>query len=264
MSRFRKILGVGLVFGLVLAVTVPVLADSYLYYIPIKVTETGGSSKTGLPILVDFNNQTLVSLGYLGSSGLDTRMQEAGDDRGYSVVDSKLGLLVPSITAYQSKEFVYYTGYSPDNSDFDIVVGSGGYITVSDHPDLDMVADFIVEIRGYFDTSSAVSESIMYREDSFVIYVQAEGSIRAAILGGGDSEDLAITATGITSGVRRVKVVADGTDFTISVYDEDDNLISSATESLGANSVPDSGNAYLFMQNDVLLYVEFIKLRVPE
>jgi len=69
-----------------------------------------------------------------------------------------------------------------------------------------------------------------------------------------------VSATGITSGVRRVvtTAVAAG-NLTISVYDEDDNLIDDGTTPMGGASVPPNVSDWLLMQNNVMPYMEYYK-----
>lgn len=252
-----------LVFSLatIILLAAPVLAV-VSYRAPYTITGSD-SGYSMLPVIGLADNQWMADNGFMSSSALDTRIETLGGlEKPHLVTDEKTLTAVP--LAALSQVNLYFTTGNSDLSAMDVIVGYGGYITVADHADLDMEDSFLWDIKGWVNTDAGATKNLVYREDSFRIYISAEDSIRAAILSAGDVEDLAVTATGITSGVRRVVVETDGVDFTISVYDADDILIDDATTPLGANSVPDSGNSYVLMQTNCMAYAEYIKLSVSE
>jgi len=76
---------------------------------------------------------------------------------------------------------------------------------------------------------------------------------------------VSVTATGITSGVRKVVTTATGggTDLlTISVYDENDVLLDDDTAALGGASVPDNANDWSFLTNGSAPYMDYHKIWV--
>ncbi len=70
---------------------------------------------------------------------------------------------------------------------------------------------------------------------------------------------LIVTATGITSGIRRVVTEADGVDLTISVYTDADVLIDDDTVALAGASVTDNANNWVFYANSVMPYANYYK-----
>lgn len=74
-------------------------------------------------------------------------------------------------------------------------------------------------------------------------------------------QEESVTVTGITSGVRRVVTDADGTDLTLSVYDDEDEHLGDSPQSgsLNAGSVSDNANDWLLIQNNVMPYMEYYK-----
>lgn len=78
----------------------------------------------------------------------------------------------------------------------------------------------------------------------------------------GDTVVKSVTAEGITSGLRKLVVEADGTDFTISVYDGSDVLIDNDTVALSGESVPDNANDWDFITNGSMPYMEYHKIWV--
>jgi len=170
-KRFLSLL-VGIVGSLLLVG--PVLAATYSYYIPVTVTETSGTIRDNIPILVDLSNSNLVTLGYLDADGLKTEMK-LGDDTGpYSIIDSKLGLTIETLAGYQEKEYRYYTNYDPPNTSFDIITGLGGYITVPYAAALALGSNFEISMAdAWIDTSVGVDKNLVYKQDEFRIYTGA-------------------------------------------------------------------------------------------
>jgi len=71
-----------------------------------------------------------------------------------------------------------------------------------------------------------------------------------------------VTATGITSGLRKVVTTADGTNLTISVYDENDVLIDDDIVALGGVSVPNNDNPWNFLTNGSIVYMDYHKITI--
>lgn len=252
MKKIKKILGLVMIGAAVLVLGIPVLADSYTGNIPIVVSEYGGSARAhGVPILVDLNVQGLVDLGYLDSSGRDTRMREADYDRPYTLETSRVGLVVYSLSGYQSATLNLYIGYSPV-ADFDLVVGPSGYVTITDHLDLEFGDTFEIELRGFIDTSAGADKNLVFKDGAFKIYVSAEGAITASIYNVNWTTTF-VTATGIDSGVHIVKAVADG--FTLKIYIDGDE-----EASIAVAGVVDTGDDWILMQNSSLISLEYLKV----
>jgi len=79
------------------------------------------------------------------------------------------------------------------------------------------------------------------------------------------SASVAVTATGITSGVRKVVTTATGGGtnlLTIQVYDENDVLIDDDSAALGGASVPDNDNDWSFLTNGSAPYMDCHKIWV--
>lgn len=257
MRKFRKILGFGMIVA-VLVLSIPVLADTYSGYIPISITEYGGTDRDdGVPVLVDLSVQGLVDLGYLGylDSGRDTRMREVDYGRPYTLESSRVGLVVYSLAGYQSAAFRLYTGYSPAN-DFDLVVGFNGYVTVPYSADLELGDAFEIDLRGFIDTSMDTGKNLIIKDEAFKIYISAEGSITASIYNTNWTTTF-VTAVNVGSGIHRVVVAGDGADISISIdgategdWYKSDTLV----------SVPEIENPYLLMQNSSLISLEYLKV----
>lgn len=201
---------------------------AYNYSISIRVYNNSATSySNGLPVLVTLNNSQLAALGYVGADGLDTDVVEGATGREFMVQSSYLGVFFPNFSGGQARTVEYYLGNTPEQTTLPVITGVGGNVTKSDDPDMELGSDFEIEFKGYIDTSTACNGTLVYKEDAFMLYVQASEAIRAAVLGAGGVETYAVTATGVTSGVRTVDVVADGATLAIYVYDEGSVLIDS-------------------------------------
>lgn len=76
-----------------------------------------------------------------------------------------------------------------------------------------------------------------------------------------ETESLAVTATGVPSGICKVVTTATGGagSLTISVYDEDNVLIDDDTIAMGGGSCPDNNSGWMFVRNNVMPYMEYYK-----
>jgi len=259
----KKILLLVCIIGII-GLLMPMLAlASYNYYIPIEVYNNNSEGLTGVPILVTLNNSQLVDLGYISSSGLDTDLQEGSTQRPYLVADARLGVFLPSLLGYQTKTVNYRLGEDPPQESFSgIILGGGGYFTVEGSDGLDLGNAFIIEFIGWINTTYSSDVNVVYKEDAFRIYIQAEDTIRAAILGAGDSEVKNVTVSDLDSGIMKVEVEADSTNMTIDIWDGTGTYLGGDLVDLGATVVPDNENTWYFMQNNSVAYLEYLKFYV--
>ncbi len=239
-----------LILILAALVVTPVLAYSYTASIIVIEDDTAGY--TELPIIMGGDNQFLADNSYMTATGLDTRILKASLEMPHMIVTNKT-LFTSDITQNSQTNFNYTFGNTAlDN--FNIVIGYGGHITVPDVVNLELGDSFEVEIKGYIDTSAGADKNLVYKASAFKIYISAEGSIKAEITGG-----TSVTATDTDSGLHVVRVKADGFDLEIYV---DDMVTPKDTSALGGVPVPDNANDWTMMQNNVLPYAEYIKIRV--
>jgi len=238
-----------------LTLLIPSVVLAYTYTTSITAIESDGNSYTQLPVIATVNNQYLADNGYISSTGLDTKVLRGATELPHMLANDKT-LFCSAMSANEQSNFNYTFGNTALES-FPIIVGHGGYVTVSDDGSIELSNTFAIELKGYVDTSSGSDKNLIYKQDAFRVYVNASYSVRAAILGTGDSESLAVTATPVSSGVHIVKVTADATNFKIFIDGNEKGTIA-----LGANSVPDNGNPWKIMQNNVMPYMEYLKIEV--
>jgi hypothetical protein len=239
---------------IVLSAAVP--AYAYLYSVPIGVLETDGSEHENLCVTVEMPVEWMIEQGFITrSDALDTRVETlSGVQQEHSVADDRILLFLPSLEAYTQINRLFTAGNTALPS-LNIMIGHSGHVTAADASALELGAQFTWTIRAFVDVAAGSNKNLVYKEDAFRIYVNAAGSIRAAILDTGDVEDLAVTATGLTSELFTIVVDSDGTDFSITVDGQEKD-----TTSLGANSVPDNANTWYFFQNNSTPYIEYLKL----
>lgn len=149
---------------------------------PIAVVDTSGTSRTYIPVLTGVTGSSMSSSGYMNATGTDTNMQIGSTDVPYMLSTTQIATVAPSLGAGSRINYNLYTGYSPVQTVFDIITGSGGKITISDAAALELGDDFEIEQKVYVDTSAGSSKDLVLKTDAFRTYVSAEGSITSGIL----------------------------------------------------------------------------------
>jgi len=135
----------------IILISGPVIA-AYTYYATVQVQETNGTDYDYLPIIADIDNDHLADNGYISLTGLDTRILSGSDELEHMVTDDKVLFVPPSTDGDSTSNYKYTLGNSLQ-SDFPIIVGDGGYITVADADSMELGDDFDIEIDGYVDTT---------------------------------------------------------------------------------------------------------------
>lgn len=133
----------------ILLIAVPVLAA---YYATVQVVESDSISYSMLPIMTDLDTDTLTSYHYITSTGLDTRVKTgSGTPLPHMLTDDKL-LFVSPINADSTYNYQFTAGNTPLIS-FPVITGYGGYVTITNHANLELGNDFEIEFEGWVDTS---------------------------------------------------------------------------------------------------------------
>ena len=136
-----------------LVLTIPVMAA---YYINIDVEESNGTDYDMLAMNVSLDIDYLADNGYIDADGLDVRVQDSqGSDMPFMLANDKL-MFASAIGADQTTGFQMTTGNTP-LTDNHIVVGDGGYITVTDNANLELGVNFEIEFSGWVDTDQSLT-----------------------------------------------------------------------------------------------------------
>lgn len=143
----KKIIAVLIGIGAILGFSIPVLA--VVYSMSINVHNGGATSYTNIPVSANVNNAQLVTSGLIPANGLTTRVFDGATSLPHMVVEDKT-LFVFSIAAGQTKNIKYKTSQTP-LTQFKIIPGYGGNVTIADSPTLELDRHFDISISGYFD-----------------------------------------------------------------------------------------------------------------
>ena len=180
-KSIRKVLCVLLlaVFALSLVATSPVLA--YLYRATFTVSNNGSTDYTALPVTcspvdVDF----LIANGFITTAtALDTRVETlGGTDQIHMMAEDRIMAFCPSLESDSQLNWYLSTGNTA-LADFPVIVGDDGYITVTDHADLELGNNFSIEFEGWVDAS--VSNTYVNQTDSFQLTDDGVGSVVATL-----------------------------------------------------------------------------------
>lgn len=196
----RKLLRASIVaLILLLVLAIPVLAS---YSATITVTESSGNSYTMLPIIDTMGISSMITSGFISSTGLDTRVKYGNTELPHMLADDKL-LFVSDITANTSKQFTFST----DNTalaDFPIIVGVGGYVTTPDNADLEPGDNFELEISlNIADTSYTVFNKL----NALRLDYNATTDVLTLTVGTYASPDYTLTATGVEPGEHTITLL---------------------------------------------------------
>jgi hypothetical protein len=179
LKKIGKILSIALIAVLVGS---NVVWAAYDFVFPTAVTDTSGSARSYYPVDLGFTGQAFIDAGKINANGLDTNMQIGSTDINYMLSTTKALAVIPTLSAYEKSTLDFYTGYTPAQTTFPVIVGEGGYVTVADDADMELGGTFEVEVDGYVDTSSGSNKNLVYKADAFQTYVSGASEITAQIL----------------------------------------------------------------------------------
>ncbi len=189
---------------LTLAVTVPALASSY--FATISVANSSATAYTNLPVSVLTNNKYMADPinGFTLPDARDVAVETgSGMALPRMVVDDRI-MTVTDIPASSSTLLTYTSNNTP--SDFSIITGLGGNITVADAAMLEPLGNAVqFDITGYVDTTSNdTTRTLIYKQNAFKTCVNPVGSVEAAILTAGDAIVQSVSTT-VASGYHATR-----------------------------------------------------------
>lgn len=154
MNKKTRIVFVLTLILLCVTMALPVYA-AWTYSFPITITDTSGVARTNLSVLTGISGTTLNTSGYMAANGLNTNMQSGTSSISFMMVTNQVPVFISSLPASGSVTVNLYTGYSPAQTVFPVLVGNNGYVTTADAAALEPAANFEFEISGYFDTTNS-------------------------------------------------------------------------------------------------------------
>lgn len=178
----RQFIPFAMVALIVVLCSTVVYAATWRYAFPTVVIDTSGTDRVYYPVLLGYGGQTLIDAGYIDANGLDTNMQISTTDIKYMMSTTNVATVIPNLPSGGTSTASLYTDYAPVQTNFPIIVGDGGYVTIADDADLELADDFEIEWKGYVNTDAGVDKNLLFKEVAFRTYIQAEDAIRAAMI----------------------------------------------------------------------------------
>ena len=161
---------------------------SWVLKFPTNITDTSGSTRTYLPVMLGYGGQTLVDMGKISSNGTNTNMQIGTSNIKYMMATGNVTCVIPNLPATGIVTSDLYTGYSPEQTAFAIITGSGGYVTVTDSPTLELSNNFSVGVYGYVSTSASnVGSYLIWKQNAFYTKIGATNNITSSIINVGST-----------------------------------------------------------------------------
>lgn len=146
----QKLVYIITLVGIIILMAMPVYAtDPWIYSFPITITDTSGSSRTNLAVLTGVSGSVLNTSGYIAADGLNTNVQSGTSSIPYMMVTNQVPVFISSLPANGSVTVNLYAGYSPAQTSFPVLLGTGGYVTTADAAALELGSDFSVGYSGY-------------------------------------------------------------------------------------------------------------------
>ena len=224
----KRLLGRILTLIAVTAVTLTPIAvkadpSGYKHFYPITITDTSAANRSNVPVVIaGITGTDELNALRINASGTNTDMTDSTDGTGqsYMMDTAQTMVVVPYIPASGSVVYNLYMGTDATQTSFPLITGTGGYITTTDHANLEPGSVYQLDISGYIDTSYvATPKHLIEKVNAFTLAVDAAQQITATMYTGGTPSTLSVSATGVTSGEHDIRVTADGTNFKIFVDD---------------------------------------------
>ncbi len=196
-----------------LASLFPTVVGAIVYTMAITVVNTTANNYTMLPIIVGTsstisnNNTWLAQNHYISTSGLDTRIYSGNDTCPHMLSEDRT-LFADNISASETKTYEYRTGQTP-LSDYYILTGYDGYVTVADNSTLELDRHFDISISGYFDMSAGANKNCLYKDNATAWYVSAVNTLSCNFTDSDASDNFTLTSA-MNTGEHIVRIYANG------------------------------------------------------
>ena len=200
MEKLSKLINV-IVFITMLILLVPVIPvqasdPTWQYYFPVTVTESTGTSYADkvIPILTGLTPTNLINNGYIYDNATNTALGLSSDittqNSKYMVSSEQIPIIVGTGTnndglpSNSSKTYNLYTGVSPVQSEFPVIVGHNGLATVTDNSTLEPADNYSISVSGYIENSTGESGNAIFKKDNAFVVKKSEtvaGTVEANI-----------------------------------------------------------------------------------
>lgn len=184
---------------LLLSLIAGIALAAWEYRFPAICTDTGAAARTYYPAILtsaggSFDGQDFINNGKIAATGVDTNMQIGSSDVKYMLSTTRILSVIPSLPASGKVTIALYTGYTPNQTNFPVITGDGGYVTITDDAALEGGNDFDFETEGYIHTTAAyVDDEIIGKGGAVSMYIVSAGNLQGVMAG---------AATNIQQGVQ--------------------------------------------------------------
>ena len=186
----KRLLGRILTLIAVTAVTLTPIAvkadpSGYSNFYPITITDTSAANRYNVPVIISgITGTTELNAMRINASGTDTDMTDStdGSAQSYMMDTAQTMVVVPYIPASGSVVYNLYMGTDATQTSFPLITGTGGYITTTDHANLELGSSFEIEMAGYLDTSYVSTvKNLLLKTDAIDVSVVASETLCAKI-----------------------------------------------------------------------------------
>jgi len=168
---------------LALLMVVSIALAAWEFKFPTTIEDASGGARTYYPVLMGFTGQQFVDNGKIDATGLDTNMRVGSNDIKYMMSTTNVAAVMPALPAGGFTTADFYTGWTPNQTGFPLVVGEDGYIYTSDAAGLEPGAnDFEIEVDGWVDPDLTSGGRIVYKEGATGIITMPSGGISGMTL----------------------------------------------------------------------------------
>ena len=180
----------------------------------ITIHDTCGVARTHLPIQANISTSAYINSGFLLASGLDQEIYESSSSRfsmlNTTVTNTSIGwirTIIPSLVAYGSKDYNWYTGVRPSDTLQDSIIGTNGSITCSSSADFSIANSYNISWSGYINTSAV--GPLFGVNNSFYLYSSGTETIGAYV--NNSSVSALNTSYALASGSHSISMVGNST-----------------------------------------------------
>jgi hypothetical protein len=163
--------------------TAGVVYAAWEYKYPTIVTDNSSVARTYVPIVLGWKGQTFVDAGKINSSANNTNMQIGGTSIKYMIATDNVACVIPSLGGNGQQTVDFYTGYSPVQTSFPIVLGNNGYVSVRDNVGIEFGSNGTATFNGYLDTTYGASRYDINKTGAFIsgISTTTSGTVEASV-----------------------------------------------------------------------------------
>ena len=180
--RKRTLISLILTVIMILTASGIASAATWEYYFPITISDDSSTTRTMYPVILEAGGQNFVDGGYITANGTDCRLRTTAD-KNLMLSTDNIAFVVDSLLPYGQVTYNLYTGYSPEKSDYQIIVGDGGYVTVADNTTIELGDNFTITQSGWWDTTAGANKNAVLKLGAFKTYVSdnVSGDITSTI-----------------------------------------------------------------------------------